>query len=752
MNKNNKFLFNPLAIVVLASLPMVNTWSLQPLNDDILSAMTAQDGLDINLQNTGISIDQAYWQDNNGTTDRKLQLNHLKTQHPTTAGGTIESNVQLQMGSNGTQAGIDLLVEDKTGSLTTVESVQLCHTDGTTCGKSLGAFAINNAANSKLHLATSDGLFNKDALATLQFQLPDLQIFYQQHQTGSVEDKNQLLVKIRLDAQAEGQLWIDSVEGLRFNGTVKLNPKTGGLTLDDQSSNGLSFGLFTRNKIAIDNAAYRSADSKPIIHIGMTGDLLNTDVYVRGTSDENNFLGTDVMGSSGLALRAKAELANGDLNSGSTSFSLDLSDAGTEANGVRFSKWVAFDDPSNNAYIDTGNIYINLVTAKDILLPINEYLGSAPTGLSDTAANLELIKRYGQLGITTDSNDNFIQTLDTIQDALLLSIRGLEFQGFATRGQFIGTGFSGASEGNWSLATMIYGGNANIALWGDDATVSGNTSERIGFDVGLSTAGRNEDGKKTTSLLLMDTQGTQANYIGLRNIDSFMRLQGSLALDNNKIRLNLPKFTMAISGELAAGCLPNRPCGSGAVTETGYFNDGKDNLMGVRLKLQSAAAGSATNFFELVAADSSLGGYLGYNADLSLADSYLRLVEPTDGSQLALDKVSGRLKLTQGQLTIQPNPSANPSDGDVTLAALIDINPDCPVTGSLANCVSATTGNKVAASAANYQFAASEAFRIGEFNLYPSPTVAIPNPTGQKLGEVVMTGGKMFTQFSLTPR
>lgn len=775
MELKEKFPLSRVAIALLLVTQSAACWSMEAIEDSALRQMTGQDGIDVQLQSGNVTMDNLYWQDNAGSGDRRLQGTGVVIAPTAT---TLNTDIKINAGSfTDTSTGqvkpaLDLQLNSN-GSLTTVNSLKVCQTDGVTCGKTMGALGARNAGGLVLGLTTTNGIFSETGTAKLKLQIPDLQIFLQHNLNGTTPDKNQLAARLRLDLLADGRLWVDPNAGLRFNGKVSLTPLAGYLT--DATQNGLSLGLFTRNKAAIDiiGHQYTLDDSRGLLQLGLSGDLLNTDVYLRGTQDTSGYLGANVMGSSGLALRAKASFASSTdpnaVSAGSTT--LDLSEGGSNATGVRFSNFQGFDLTANNGlgYIDTGNVYVNLITAKNLLLPVSQYTKAAPSvntrygALGDwtRTASAGGVNTYNYTevsldGTPVDANNNLTQALPAGSgDAVLASIRGLELQAVPTRAQFIGSGFTGTAPQQWSIAPLLYGVNANVALWGDEGVDAAGTRERIGFDIGLTTLGRSDDGKKTTSLLMLDTTGTNANYIGLRNIDALARLQGNLELRPNALRLNIPKFVIALSGDMAVGCLPGRPCGSGSRTETAYFDNPKDSLLGIRLKLQSKATGSSTNFIELVSADPTQNGgqsYIGLNADLTLDNSYLRIVEPTNGSQIGLDEISGRVTLTNGRIDAFKNTNASSpynNMGQVGVQGLVTINPNCPVSGSLSGC-GGTSGNVVSAS--NYAVAADQALKVGSINLYPAPTASMPNPAPQRLGEAVITGGKIFAQLTLTPR
>ena len=169
---------------------------------------------------------------------------------------------------------------------------------------------------------------------------------------------------------------------------------------------------------------------------------------------------------------------------------------------------------------------------------------------------------------------------------LVTTIRGSEFQSLSKRGRF--TSSSNVSAGNaiaagdglantWGLGLPFYNLNANIALYsssytgavysldGSNNVTSGTVTntQRLGLALALSTEGKNSDGSKTTSILVIDG-GANANnagkptdyYLGLRNLDMLLRGYGSVGFENGNLNINLPDLLMVMSAEIAGGYLP----------------------------------------------------------------------------------------------------------------------------------------------------------------------------------------------------
>ena len=129
----------------------------------------------------------------------------------------------------------------------------------------------------------------------------------------------------------------------------------------------------------------------------------------------------------------------------------------------------------------------------------------------------------------------------------------------------------------------LYNLNANAAVYGVDAPANGayyytkdangkpiqnlvatsGTTSRLGFGIAVGTTGRDAGGTKTTSILLIDGSPNANNagnptdyYMGLRNIDMFLKGNGTIGLENGSLNIGLKDMLLALSTEIAAGYLP----------------------------------------------------------------------------------------------------------------------------------------------------------------------------------------------------
>jgi hypothetical protein len=328
------------------------------------------------------------------------------------------------------------------------------------------------------------------------------------------------------------------------------------------------------------------------------------------------------------------------------------------------------------------------------------------------------------------------------------AIRGAEFQALSKRGRF--TSSSNVSAGNaipalsgldnpvtvgvdesnkWGLGLPFYNLNANIAMYsssytGDVFSLDGSNNvtknavantQRLGFALALSTEGKNNDGSKTTSILVIDGGDNPMNankptdyYIGLRNIDMLLRGYGSVGFENGNLNINLPDLLMVMSAEIAAGYLPGaKRKTDGSLVPLNNFNLNTDVLLGLKVKLLGDMN------FALVpnnAVSASYGSRLSIVGRYNLTAGAIQVSDPIDDSIIGFDNMSG---------LIQFNNAIVINKSDVSFNYSFDFNPDHDPT---------------------------KVFRVKDINLYP------PLASAQRLGEMVMTGGRLSAAMSITPR
>ncbi|MFO1374554.1 MAG: hypothetical protein U1E99_08200 [Agitococcus sp.] len=644
----------------------------------------------------------------------------------------------------------------------------------------VGSLAVQVDSPMQIDITTPDGLFNETEQASLSLGVQNINVYMGLKTTPAATTQNQLILKnFNFNFGGKGVFYVDATKGLMLetrSGIASGAPKasktqapntTHGyidftrVTDPDQTgaatgtyggtSAGLNLEFLTKKETAPSANTYSLADTKGLIRLGASGRMVNSYLQLRGVDVSgqtypNNILGyasnnsttgsgaaNTVMGSKGVNLRFRGEFTTaGDAMLGgddTKETKLEIGGAGQNAFGFEFSKLqpLAFGS-TERAYFDSGDIYFNLANTRHLRMPENSVL---------------MTSRFG--GNTTTfltSSADYVQQVHNFPDnpySFVSAIRGSEFQAISRRGRF--TSSSNVSAGNaiaasdgtaneWGLGLPFYNLNANIAMYSSRYTgdvfnldVSNNVTrasvtdtQRLGFSFGLSTQGKNSDGSKTTSILVIDG-GTNSNnggqptdyYLGLRNIDMLLSGYGTVGFENGNFNMNLPNLLMVMAAEVAAGYLPGAKYKTGSTVESAdNFNLKKDVLWGLKVKLLGDMTFALVPNNEISATDGSRLSIVGrYN----LTKGALQFSDPIDDSILGFDNMVGMIQFNNNIVINKDN---------VTFKYSFNFNPDRTP---------------------------SQVFRIKDFNLYPPGTAR-----AQRLGEMVITGGTISAEMGIKPR
>ena len=793
-------LYKQFQLTTLASsLLVLNTsgYALQEMTEQDLRKIDGQDGIQVSTQYDQINIEKLYWQDDAGTaanTSKALRATADTLNISQLNGSSIKpgSTITLNSGANGTKAGLDLQFTSNP-SLTTINSLKLCDTANTPqCGTSLGRVALQSTASSTIGLTTTDWLFNQNSQATAVLGLNSNNLYIGHVSPNGSNLNNQLILKnLNFNFSAKGVMYVDDKAGLILHtntggaATTKASltqapdatygyadlarvpgTATGG-TYNGYSS-GLNLEFMTRSDVDMSVAnPYSTANAKGLIRVGASGRIVNGYLQVRGvdatgianptTTTAGNILGSarsgsvvgagsdsTVIGKSGIAMRLRGEftrVGDGMLAGDNTkATTLEIGGAGSNTLGFEFGDLAPLVVGSTErAYFDSGNVYLNITDTNQLLMPQNLALNAA---------------KFGS-GSTLTTADDYTQKIYTGTGAnpyaMVLAIRGMDFQAVSKRGRFTSSAgtssentFSGGTNNKWGLGLPFYNVNANAALYGTTAAantpvynldgsgqvvkslVSG--TQRLGLSLALSAQGLSDDGTKTTSIMVVNADQNQ--YVGLRNIDMLLKGTGSVGFENGNFNVNLPDLLIVMAGQVAAGDLPG--AGSNSANPTS-FKDAKDVLFGLKLRLQGDM-----NFSLLpnnsIADGTRLSIVGDFNMDKDKKGNTIQISEPTDGSVLGLDNITGKIRFNNS-ITISRNSTTagtlNPGEGKVGFNAEFTFNPDHQPT---------------------------EVFRVKDINLYPSvktgtgPAATFTTGAPQRLGEMVITGGRISSQLGIVPR
>ncbi len=810
-NHGKGFILNTLSLSMI--LMSSSSYALEALGDSDLRAVSGQDGVHIATTFKEANIDQLYWTDNAGrgtagATDSRLTAtaDTVKIQQSNASTLPLGADSSINVGSNGAKTGFnfDFAVSPL---LLTIGSFRVCDISAV-CSDKIGNVAVQTTSSTKIGLKTQDGLFSKNSQAELVLGLQNANVYL--GQTNVANQLNQLILKnFNFNFNAKGFIFVDDVQGLRLQTNQSTNAAIGQAPVTDQygyadftrvadsaSSNtgftntgtygdgtkttnsGLNLEIMLNKNVnsaaayALDPNTNSPTGAVGLIRVGASGRMVNGYLQLRGldSTGSTDLLGkadsatgvvsnNNIMGNSGIGFRMKADFTkDGDsmLGGDGKATTLEIGGAGLNSYGFEFGNLTGLQSGTRGSF-DSGNIYINLVDTKTLLLPENYTFQNS---------------RFGNNSFLTTSADyqQNVHSLTTNPYAVVMSIRGGEFQAISRRGRF--TTSAGITDSNslftndgmsnqWGLALPFYNLNANMAMYGttvpsttayyydsagnkNSVAASGNT-QRLGFSLGMSTQGIDRDasntnvGNKTTSILVIDGSDNDGNlgngiqstdyYMGLRNVDLLLKGAGSVGIENGSLNLSLKNMLIVMAAEVAAGYLPGttyKSCAMGIASAaaacaikkaapTNNFALKDDVLLGLKLRL-----GGDMNFSLIPnsAIQSGIGSSLSVVGDLTLASTgnTVQISDPVDGSTIGLDNLTGKIGFNNA-IVISKDVSGL---GKASFNAGFTFNPDQNPDG---------------------------VFRARDLNLYPPLTGA-----SARLGEIAITGGRLSSQLGITPR
>ncbi|SPL71089.1 DUF6160 family protein [Acinetobacter stercoris] len=778
------FLLSTLMSSMLVFMP--SAYALQEMNDNDMRAMDGQDGITANIVYTNVNIDRVSWVDQagnpttSGNQSLYANLNKISMDRGNLpAGKNMGTDLSLDIFTNAATStpGLNLNLNTTLGKAN-IASFSICQTATCSDGEaSMGSLSVEAYNPIGLNFTSTNGLFSSNDRAYLNLFIKGVKIGLTQKDKDNVS--NTLAMKnFNFNFQAMGTMGIDPVKGLT------LQTGAGGYADFIRDTTTLRPGI---------NLEF-TVNDRGIIQAGANGRIINGTLQFGATDTSNNLLGTvagnSVAGATGLRFAMSGQFTNATDTSLSPDqqISLELGGAGAYGYGLRFKNITALQTRSGIKGTETedialntahgglsmdevnngvaGGVYLNLVNTTSILLPINEMLSNSTLGNTSSQA-----KTNPNTPNPMATASDFTQVIAaTAIPSVVVSVRGMNFNAVSKQGQFIATSdvtdpskLPSTTAAKWGLALPIYNLNANLAIYGKksdgvkDFTVAKGTanhpaptitpvsgSERIGFSAGISTQGVSKDGSKTTSIMLIDggdnknykTAGTVTPtdyYIGLRNINMLLNGYGSIGLENGQINVSMPSLKMIIAAQLAAGYLPGAryktcPVGGGCYAPSNSFTTNNDVLAGIKLKLNGGINFALIPRPLLASQEGLVDGATALNVvgqmDLnssSFMNNAIQLSDP-DGSTLGLDNLSGSIAFDNSIIVNKNSAGFNYS---------FLLNPQKTPAG---------------------------VFRAKDVNLYPTTGVTDSttlNPvvgSAQRLGEVAVTGGRISSQMTITPR
>ncbi|MDE2422235.1 MAG: hypothetical protein KGO49_13770 [Gammaproteobacteria bacterium] len=584
----------------------------------------------------------------------------------------------------------------------------------------------------------------------------------------------------------------------------QLNKTANGMGITTSGS-GLTFGV--SGGLPQLDLSVRGASATTMTTDGVGGTVGGTaDSSLLGTAGGGNAIVANMTGTiknggaSGAGVAPPAPTAG--------SFKLYFGASGQYGYGVQMSEFVPFGNVTAavDSSFTSGNIYMNLLTSSttQLILPISKvFAGNTANTASYFNATLNgdtSGSGSGALSDTTQVKDLQDISVPATGGSLFFAIRGLNIQGvpmitsFYQNGVGVCTGVTTCSTGaapqsNFSILPVINNLNTNITLnaastipttglFASGGALAG-TVAALNYSFAISIAGNNGGTEGTGSgaagtagtlresaLLMVDTVNKQ--YIGLRDINLYLKADGLLVLQgtatSNSFNLTLPHFMLAAQMGVAAGYLPGaEPAGAPS------FVSGKDTAMTINLGLTSDATNNQYNllsFTDNQGTSATAPNSMTFGLNLTLAGTsqsksvitacttgtvyscssgattvaavlpdqslaggnFFRIID-NSGSALGLDNITGTInasaQLTPGSTTYQGyNPynltSTTPTQvNSLTVTSNLQINPANAVGGEL----------------------------LTTLDFYPSTS----GGTAQSLGKMVLTGGQIISNLTLTP-
>ena len=565
----------------------------------------------------------------------------------------------------------------------------------------------------------------------------------------------------KVGAAAAGNLTTPSltngyVDLTRVEDSALANANTGSYASNGKTTNsGLNIEILVNKNVnklapyALDTATNSPVGANGLIRVGASGRMVNGSLQIRGVQNAGTLIGkavtstgtvtaNDIGGTSGIGFRMQTEFTkDGDtmlsnaLGKSGEATTLEIGGAGLKSYGFEFGNLTGLQKDAR-ATFSTGDVYINLTDSKQLNLPVNTVFQSSAFG------------NGSKLTTATDYNQIIYDTYNTAANnrpySLVAALRGAEFQAISRRGRF--TASAGITDenylfkkddgmsNNWGLALPFYNLNANMAMFGVNADAASSyyfdalgkktqvatsgTTPRLGFSLGMTTEGRNTDGSKTTSIMVVD--GVNDYYLGLRNIDMLLKGYGTMGLENGSVNLSLKDMLVVMSAQLAAGWLP-----SAAKNNLTNFSKNDDVLMGLKMRFggnmnlslipNSEIKADGTGNSMIIVGDLALTGT---NNTIQISDS-----GSAGESSLGLDNLSGNLAFNNA-IVINKTENTPDGKGQVGFNTTLTLNPSQTAEG---------------------------VFRARDLNFYaPGAT------SGSRLGEIALTGGRLTSQLNIIPR
>ena len=709
-----------------------STYAFEQLTDERLSSVTGQDGISITHEVSRVKVNQLNWVD--PTDQNKMKLGLHDVQIDGVAQSTITSKLDFDVGA--TDAGAGIRIAASVSPFTAIAQHVMLLCQGTTCqtpSQDLGSLSISTTSPLKIILETSNGLFNRQETAFIDFQLQNSSISH------GMNGHNLTLNDFNFNFSGTGYIYVAEDEG------IVLTTKSTGTTdhivdlgrVKDNSNVHSSRKNATNPGVNIDlRYGAQGAEQQNLIRMGASGAVTNAKVSLNANQEgindfglTNKAAGYESVGSGGLHLGMRADFTgknNPNLVAGQAPTTFEIGHTGIGSYAIEFSNLRSL-VADKDSYIDFGDIYINSIQAKSLEFLVNDKL-KATLGLNNNILTQTLS--------TKSIGDNFA----------FIAIRGMDFQSIARTARFISDNsiaeLTNTTDSTWGIGIPIYNLNANVALSEQKYSYKGSTEKSgIGYNIAVSTEGYGVDKKtgtpSTTSLILIDGKkglnGQEVNYYaGLRNINALIQSNGVIGYENDGIYVRADSLLIAANAELAIGQLPGSTynCETAASSKCGTtvsldnFSKHDDVLTNIAFKLD----GKGELFIVPGLNDAAENNYLSFRGSFEFRA--LTETEKNDqkimGSYLSLinEDVAVNGSVTASSINI------NKMQGELGFDARIKMKQDSVL---LDNQVKFNPTNNMA-----------KAFR--------AEVSMLTNGNTQKMADIALTGGTMRSTMGIRPR
>ncbi|MCW8037661.1 MULTISPECIES: DUF6160 family protein [Acinetobacter] len=742
----------------------------EQLSDESLSSVRGQDGISISQEVSKVTINQANWVDQTANGSMKLGLHNVTIQGENNQ--NIISKLNLDVGTTPNGAGVHLNASISPFQATIANLMLICSNAACkTTQQSLGSLNISTSSPLVLNLITTNGLFNRNALAHMDLEIKNADISY------GLNSKYLTLNDFNFNISADGYLYIDRDEGIVL--TTKAADGTDHIVnLGRVADNSYASGRVNATNPGVNIDLRYGSDlqnQKNVIRLGASGALTKGRIQINANQADlaafntvNHSAGSSMIEQAttaqgyetdkgGLHLGMSAEFTrakNSLLSSTQAPTTFELGHTGRGSYAIEFSNLSPLVVPSasdeagntHNAYIDFGDIYINALQAKTLNFIINDNIQKT-LGASSPIFNYYL-----------DPQTN--SSLSQERDVAFIAVRGMDFQAIARTAKFISDNSQaelGQSTATWGLGIPIFNLNANLALFSKtysygDATVK----QGLGYNLVFSTEGYGIDKKtnapSTTSIIIVDgakgVHDVERNYYaGLRNIDAFMKADGVIGFEDDGIYVKADNLLFAAKAEVAIGQLPGSVyncAGVSAVTNCGTlvpadnFSKKDDVLSSIAFKIDGK--GELFIIPGMDAANSTPDtNFLSFKANFAFND----LDSATAANQTALGSYISVMNedVKSDGSVVASSVNLNKLQGNLGLDARLYVKSDQVV---LDNQIQFNYPSQKLTSAQIQAGQYGSAFRA-EIALAPSGSI-------QKIADIVIPGGNMRSTLGITPR